>query len=241
MPFTFAHPAIVLPVKKIFKRYVSTTGLVVGSIVPDFEYFFRLEPISFFSHTLKGTLYFNLPLAILLSFLFHILIRNPVIDHLPKGLYYRFHLYKKFDWVNYVRHNYLIVIASIIVGALSHIFWDSFTHPGGFFVRLLPELNHKALQFPLYRLVQHGSTVLGFAYIAWYILQKKKVYAERPTSFMGTYWLGVGGVTIGLMAFQVFSGLFQLKLGMLVVAIINGVMLGLFISSLVYARMNRTS
>lgn len=241
MPFTFAHPAIVLPVKNILKKYVSTTGLIVGSIVPDFEYFIRLEPISFFSHTLKGTLYFNLPMALLLSFLFHLLIRNPLIDHLPKALYYRFLSYKNFSWVKYFRKNYLIVIASIILGALSHIFWDSFTHPGGLFVRLIPELKHKTLYFPLYRVVQHGSTILGFAYIAWYIYRKKKIYGQRPSSIIGIYWLGVGFVTIGLITIQVFSGLISLRLGVLVVALINGSMLGLFLCSLFYRKLNQVS
>ncbi|MEM7184808.1 MAG: DUF4184 family protein [Spirochaetota bacterium] len=39
MPFTFSHPAIVLPFVKFPKQWVCLSALIVGSIVPDFEYF----------------------------------------------------------------------------------------------------------------------------------------------------------------------------------------------------------
>jgi hypothetical protein len=42
MPFTFAHPAIVLPLKHLPKRWYSLTGLIIGSMTPDFEYFIRM-------------------------------------------------------------------------------------------------------------------------------------------------------------------------------------------------------
>ncbi|HMG06875.1 MAG TPA: DUF4184 family protein, partial [Mucilaginibacter sp.] len=40
---TFAHPAIVLSFKYFPKRWFSKTGLVIGSMAPDFEYFIRLR------------------------------------------------------------------------------------------------------------------------------------------------------------------------------------------------------
>jgi len=36
MPFTFSHPAIVLPLTKA-RLKLSATGLIVGSTIPDFE------------------------------------------------------------------------------------------------------------------------------------------------------------------------------------------------------------
>ena len=41
MPFTFSHPAAVLPLRLLPRHWFSLTGLVIGSMVPDFEYFLR--------------------------------------------------------------------------------------------------------------------------------------------------------------------------------------------------------
>ncbi len=49
MPFTFSHPAIVLPFLK--KKHFSATALVVGTMSPDLEYFFRMKIQSEISHT----------------------------------------------------------------------------------------------------------------------------------------------------------------------------------------------
>ncbi len=71
MPFTFSHPAIVLPFGLIGQRYFSMTALIIGSMTPDFEYFLRLRVRSDFSHTLFGVFWFDLPLGIVLCFVFH--------------------------------------------------------------------------------------------------------------------------------------------------------------------------
>ena len=40
MPFTFAHPAAVLPFAKKHSSYISVTALILGSMAPDFPIFF---------------------------------------------------------------------------------------------------------------------------------------------------------------------------------------------------------
>ena len=56
MPFTPAHPAIVLPL--IRSRYFSATGLIIGSLSPDFEYFFKMSVDSIYSHSKGGIILF---------------------------------------------------------------------------------------------------------------------------------------------------------------------------------------
>ena len=51
MPFTFAHPAIVLPFYKK-PKFFSMTTLIIGSMSPDFEYFLRMKIKSDMSQTL---------------------------------------------------------------------------------------------------------------------------------------------------------------------------------------------
>lgn len=76
MPFTFAHPAIILPLPFLNKRWFSLTGLIIGSMIPDFEYFIRMRIQSIYSHTLAGIFWFDLPLALLISFIFHNKVKN---------------------------------------------------------------------------------------------------------------------------------------------------------------------
>ena len=89
MPFTFSHPAIVLPLLNRNKSRIlfSSTGLVIGSIIPDFESFIRFDQHKQYSHTWLGIFWFDLPLAILFSFIFSsicALIRFKMLDQSSK-------------------------------------------------------------------------------------------------------------------------------------------------------------
>lgn len=173
MPFTFCHPAIILPLKKLSPRYVSMTGLVVGSMLPDFEYFIRLKLTGTHGHTLPGIFYFDLPLGIILCFVFHNIVRNSFIDSLPQFLYVRFSDFGHFNWNRHFQKNFIVVIISLLVGTASHIFWDAFTHPTGFFVErteaLSDIINIHSLQIPIYKILQHGGTLVGAFGIMLYI------------------------------------------------------------------------
>jgi hypothetical protein len=84
MPFTFSHPAIILPFLKSRKKNLfSATGLIVGSIIPDFEYFLTLSVERRFGHTINGIFYFDLPCALFICFIFHGLIKKPLLNNLP--------------------------------------------------------------------------------------------------------------------------------------------------------------
>lgn len=103
MPFTFSHPAIVLPLTYLPKKWFSLTGLIIGSITPDFEYFIRMKVQRDYSHTLSGLFWFNLPLGILLAFIFHGIVRNSLIENLPLFLKSRFSNFTRFNWLNFFK------------------------------------------------------------------------------------------------------------------------------------------
>src|SRR5437763_5725606 len=128
MPFTFSHPAAILPFRIFRKKWFSLTALVIGSVVPDFEYFLRMKDESFYSHKFWGIWWFDLPLAFLLSFLFHDVVRNPLFSNLPYTLQKRFKGYMDFKWGDYLRKHFGIVVFSFLVGIVSHILWDRLTH-----------------------------------------------------------------------------------------------------------------
>ncbi|MHC0443524.1 DUF4184 family protein, partial [Flavobacterium sp. 3-210] len=80
------------------KSWFSLTALIIGSLTPDFEYFLRMKVKSDYSHTLSGIFWFDLPLALLLTFLFHNLTRNLLFQNLPSFIKNRILIYTDFDW-----------------------------------------------------------------------------------------------------------------------------------------------
>ncbi|MGG1661305.1 DUF4184 family protein [Brevibacillus sp. NRS-1366] len=171
MPFTFAHPAIVLPLRKC--KWFSFTALVFGSMAPDFEYFFRMQPLSKFSHTFMGVLWFDLPLVILLSLLYHGVIKKPMIVYLPEWIGRGLSAGDPSTWQLRSWKSMLVFLYSGLLGSLTHIAWDAFTHKGAFFVNrvwlLQQHISLGVMDVPVYKILQHGSTGAGFAAIAFVI------------------------------------------------------------------------
>ncbi|WP_207432421.1 DUF4184 family protein [Sabulibacter ruber] len=193
MPFTFSHPAIILPLIKIPQRWRSATGLIVGSMAPDFEKFIRMSLHDPHSHTWQGIFYFNLPMGILLCFVFHLIVRDALIDHLPAFLRQRFNRYKRFNWKAYFKRHYGVILLSLLVGIVSHLGWDSFTHSDGLGVRLFPFLLQDVLPEPftrpLYSLLQQVLSALGGYIMVLFIFMLPKEKKEpEPRSILG-YWV----------------------------------------------------
>lgn len=129
MPFTFSHPTLILPLLKWKKKLFPVTGLVIGSITPDFEYFIKFRKgYSSFSHTLPSILYFNFPLAVVIAFLFHQVVKKPMIMNLPKQCCGRFIGYYHLKWRSYFLKSWPFYLLSAVLGTLKHLFWDWLTH-----------------------------------------------------------------------------------------------------------------
>ncbi len=214
MPFTFSHPAIVLPLTFLPRHWFSLTGLVIGSMTPDFEYFIRMKIQSNYSHTIAGLFWFDLPLDILLSFIFHNLVRDSLFDNFPGFLKSRLYTFKQFDWNSYFRKNWLIVTISLFVGAVSHLFWDSFTHNHGYFVHIFPALSDAINLFgtpiPVLKLLQHTGTIMGgFVMIfALFKLPADKIVSVRLNI---KYWIILTALTLTILAVRLLPG-FDFKL-----------------------------
>lgn len=172
MPFTPAHPAIILPFIK--RKSFSATGLIVGSVSPDFEYFFKASVNGVHGHTIGGLFYFDLPVVLVISIIFHFLIKESLIANLPPFLQQRFEPLRVIDFKKYLKTNYLVFGISALLGAGSHIFWDGFTHNGKFFVENLSiyqgtYFSFQGVKYPLWYALQHLSTYVGLSVIAIFI------------------------------------------------------------------------
>lgn len=204
MPFTAAHPAIILPLKYKFSRLFSTTGLVIGSMAPDFAYFLSPVITTKVSHTLKGVLVFNLPVTIILAVVFHAIVREQIIRFLPPALASRAQVAAKAKWFRYLSKHWFIFLMSAIVGILSHLFWDSFTHYSGYFVRhypiLLKPVSFFGYALPLCRWLQHISTVVGLTAITLYI-RHLPVYSSKKDNGYGWLYFWAIVFASGLLLF----------------------------------------
>lgn len=162
MPFTLAHPAAVVPLRRFSKR-VPFVGLVVGSMAPDFEYLLRLRPSGSGAHSFPGVLLFTVPLAVLVTWFAERAV-------LP-GLRVRLGM----PPAHVAPHGSIAAVISVVVGVATHLLWDSFTHPRGTMVEALPLLADTSFgHLPLYKWLQHGSSVAGLAIVGTVLVSRAR-------------------------------------------------------------------
>ena len=190
MPFTLAHPAIILPLVK--SKKISITSLVIGAMIPDFKFYLQLKENKLSEDQGLGMFWFDLILVLILSFLFHLLLKKQLIEHLPIRWSQKTQEYFNFNWKDYAFQNKLTVLASASLGIASHIIWDAFTHHNGFFVEWIPFLSSNIF------LLGHGVkffftlqilfSLFGLGIIASYIDQNKYIIGfSKPTNSTLTY------------------------------------------------------
>lgn len=166
------------------RRRLIFSALVVGSISPDLHYFVALSSDAKPSHTLAGAFYICLPSALAVLWLFHRVLKLPLISLAPArhqerlarfATPFRFGPGKQFA----------LILVSLMAGIFSHIFWDSFTHDYGFMVRHLAILRTRPLleygsARPVHNLLQHLSTVFGMVVLIIAYRRWSKAAAPEP-------------------------------------------------------------
>lgn len=192
MPFTVSHSAAVLPFLR--SRHLSATGLIIGTMAPDFEYFFRMDVKGIYGHTLLGILYFDVPVCILLAFVFHNIAKINLIDQSPVYFQRKFHETRNFDFTRYFKSHWFAFIISAIIGTITHIVWDGFTHQHQYFVKSLPGIYEGRVipfhgaRYPLWYALQVISTIVGGLILGIYFL-RMKLYEGTFNRFNIVYWI----------------------------------------------------
>ncbi|MET4925985.1 DUF4184 family protein [Streptomyces sp. PSRA5] len=185
MPFTLSHPAAVLP---LLRSPFRPAALACGALAPDAPYFLGgagipvgaqswYEPFlnATYSHTLPG-LTVALPFALMLLALYR-LVRRPVAGLLPprlaaSGVAGRTGSHpRRAGWV----------LLSALIGVLTHLAWDSFTHFDGYAVTHLSFLRSRvAGDLTVARVIQHLSTAGGLAAVAVHLWRRPR--GPHPTA-----------------------------------------------------------
>ncbi len=234
MAFTFAHPAAVIPLQK-YKEKFHFTALVLGSMAPDFEYFLFGKPMQVAGHTLGGMFTVNLPLVLVVWVLYEAFVRDAVLKYMPEPFWRGAQSLRRSP--RYIRHaqEAWVFAYSAIIGMLTHLLWDAFTHRTGFVVQAVPILQQAisigGLQVPVYKILQHGTTLVGLAVIAWFLLGRLKRAdvrnaEERKTRRARQFWIGMIGMS-GLFFAGFYLMVFDGSLGGLVVGVIDSALLAL--------------
>jgi len=222
MPWTFAHPAAVIPLRRLCPTPLNFAALTIGALTPDLGYYVGLFRLATHAHTLLGSVLVCIPTGLLLLVCFYFA-RRPLWHLLPQP--HRTLLEPLVSKPAPARLRELaLATISILIGVWTHVVWDSFTHRSGWVVVKYPVLQEPVItlggiQLAPYYLLQHLSTLVGIvvlvsAYHAW--LQRggsKSVFLFRPedrwryASLASLLLLSAAiAVPLGVSAAQRFEG-----------------------------------
>ncbi|MBA9025834.1 DUF4184 family protein [Peribacillus huizhouensis] len=239
MPLTFAHPAAVLPFSRK-SNYIHFSAMVLGSMAPDFEYFLRGQPSGEIGHTFFGFLYFNLPLVTIIYMIYHFFIHQILVTHLPSFLQDSYT--KKSDASQPLK--IIVFCYSALFGMLTHVIWDSFTHMNGYMVMNFPIFNYMfsvyGLDIPLYKFLQHGSTLFGIMMIIGYLYfrassQNKQRNLSGYPKQKFIFWSTIFLLTILSVTLWFLIDCVSIRsYGIIVVRIIDSALISLFLISLFF-------
>jgi hypothetical protein len=95
MPFTLSHPAAALP---FLRTPLLPAAVVVGSMAPDLPYYVPLFVPRELSHSPLGVVTVDLVLAVAGALLWWFVLREPIIDLLPRAIGVRIPAVSRTAW-----------------------------------------------------------------------------------------------------------------------------------------------
>ena len=186
MPFTVSHTVAVIPLYKLLGKYSAFSALIIGSMTPDLAYisniftriFWYFTDVWVSDHSILGIFVNGIPMGLTVFFLYHLFMAPVFVSLLPKSV--KQYLSTDLFIGKAPRMPVHIIILSIIIGALTHLFWDFFTHQYGI-PRYIDWMNQPLTSLDSYdimpyRLLQHFSTIFGLGlllFLMWRWYQHK--------------------------------------------------------------------
>lgn len=219
MPFTPSHALVALP---FIRTPLVPAAVAIGAMTPDLPLFVRGTALDYgFTHTYANVVWTGL-VAFALFLVWRVVLRPALPELAPRWLAARL----PEDWrtgcltalrsaVRGHARTYPILLAlSLLIGVLSHIVWDSFTHEGRWGVETIPVLEESWGPLLGYKWLQYGSGVVGLVVIgAWALLHvvrsepRTEVVRRLPHGVRVAWWLSlpVVLVTAGLVGFAAYG------------------------------------
>ncbi|GAA3622651.1 hypothetical protein GCM10022200_01020 [Microbacterium awajiense] len=230
MPFTPSHAVVALP---FVRTPLVPAAIAVGAMTPDLPLFVRGIPLHYgLTHSLIW-LPATIALALVLLLVWRCVLRPAARELSPRRLAERLPALWDRGAGDAARETFarrstdaapprpsvaatLLLLASLVIGLLTHIVWDLFTHEGRWGTLIVPALAEPWGPFPGYRWLQHGSSAVGLAILAVWatVWLATRHPVDVPRLFPGwvrwTVWLSlpallVGAAVWGLVAFGPFT------------------------------------
>ena len=182
MPFTISHAAAVLPIHRLTRLRLPLSALMVGSMAPDFGYFFSHESSRQLTHSFMAVLSFSLPAGLAIWLFYVAMLEKATITLLSDRWHTRFAHTDAITPTLVLRAG-----IAIMLGALTHVLWDAFTHRGTFATDAFPFLLGTTPGLPwltIYHLLHGLSSVAGLVMlIAW----ARRLHRQPARSLMRPY------------------------------------------------------
>jgi len=176
MPFTVSHAAAVLPLHRLSKHTLPLTALMIGSMAPDFVFFFSPDANRQLTHSFNGLFIFDWPAGLAVWLFYVAVLEKATITLLSDRWHTRF---AHTDAITPT----LVARASIaiLLGGITHLLWDAFTHRATFVTDAFPVLRGPTPGvgwLPVYHLLHGLSSVAGLVILAIWARNLHRVPAK---------------------------------------------------------------
>lgn len=221
MPFTPSHAVVALP---FVRTPLMPAAIAIGAMTPDLPLFVRGLPLHYGRTHDLAWLPATMLLALVLLLVWCAVLRPAVRELSPAWLAARL----PGEWdrgalgalrdtlsISAVREQgraqrwrvawggMLLLLVSLLIGVVSHIVWDLFTHEGRWGVSAVPALEEQWGPLLGYKWLQYGSTVLGLAIIGvWALMWLAKrgaaasVTRVLPDAVLWAWWISLPAVLV---------------------------------------------
>lgn len=214
MPFTASHAVVALP---FVRTPLVPAAIAIGAMAPDLPLFLRYTPLTYgLTHTNVAV---STAVAAVLLVLWWYVLRPAIRELSPISLARR--LPRTWDTpgrpvtggASSGIRTVVVIVLSLVLGVVSHIAWDAFTHEGRAGSDILPFLAQQWGLLPGYRWLQYVSSGGGLVILAvsgaFWIARRDA--GDAPTRMLPhaarvAWWLAlpvllIGAWVIGLATF----------------------------------------
>jgi hypothetical protein len=211
MPLTLAHPAAVLPLRRL---RLPMGALVVGSMVPDLPLFIRWPGGYRLSHDWVGVVTVDLAGALVLLWTWNFVVRDALVDLAPGAVRNRLADRRRLG-----TREWMLTPVAVVLGSVTHVVWDAYTHRNRWGVASVDWLQADLGPLPGYRWAQYTSGVVGLVVVlaasVSYVRSRAARNALRPRALPGPSMLLVLGAAA---AYATVAGLARWSRGVHAVA-----------------------
>jgi hypothetical protein len=162
MPLTLSHPAAVLPLRRLG---LPMTSMVIGSMVLDIPLYLGSRRGYDIAHSPLGVPTVDIVGALVVLAIWFAGLRDPLVDLAPSAIRNRLA-----PRARLTRRQWLLAPVGALIGAITHVAWDSFTHYDRWGSDHVVWLQQDHLGLAGLKWAQYTSGVLGLAVVGWFAI-----------------------------------------------------------------------